>query len=177
MEPRAFRLKSIRRRRRKNPVGGSEARGMRRIDKTDAVFSPMDYPDIEVRGGKIRDCVNVVFRCFTVEEVGDLLKRLGWIGVAAGHSASLLGREPALQFQYPIVPEVVRYHIRLFVYGDEVVGNVHFNRISLDLERLDLHKSDHEKGLEFLMGQLRGFPYRIAVEEGKCRILTVSKCF
>jgi len=77
----------------------------------------MEFPDIEVRGGKIRDCVN------------------------------------------------------------EIVGNVHFNRIWLDVEKLDLHKSDHEKGVELLMSQLKGQPYRIAVEEGRCRILIISKCF
>ncbi len=137
----------------------------------------MEYPDVEVRGGRIRDCVNVVFRCFTAEEVEGLLRRLGWIDVAVGHGASLLGRGPILQLQYPIVPELIRYHIRLFAYGDEIVGNVHFNRIWLDVEKLDLHKSDHEKGVEFLMSQLKGQPYRIAVEEGKCRILTISKCF
>jgi hypothetical protein len=142
-----------------------------------AASSSMEYPDIEVRGGRIRDCVNVVFRCFTAEEVEALLRRLGWIDVAVGHGASLLGREPILQLQYPIVPELIRYHIRLFAYGDEIVGNVHFNRIWLDVEKLDLHKSDHEKGVEFLMSQLKGQPYRIAVEEGKCRILTISKCF
>ncbi len=75
------------------------------------------------------------------------------------------------------MPELIRYHIRLFAYGDEIVGNVHFNRIWLDVEKLDLHKSDHEKGVELLISQLRGYPYRIAVEEGKCRILTISKCF
>ncbi len=52
----------------------------------------MEYPDVEVRGGKIRDCINVVFRCFTAEEVEGLLRRLGWIDVAVGHGASLLGR-------------------------------------------------------------------------------------
>jgi hypothetical protein len=72
----------------------------------------MDYPDIEVRGGRIRDCVNVVFRCFTVEEIKALLRKLGWIRTFARHDAHLQGREPVLELQYAIIPEAVRYHIR-----------------------------------------------------------------
>jgi hypothetical protein len=56
------------------------------------------------------------------------------------------------------------------------VGNVHFNRFEPDLEKIDLHRSDHENGLEFLMRQLEG--YRVGVVRGReCRILIVDKCF
>jgi len=74
----------------------------------------MEYPHIVIRGGKIRDCVNVVFRSFSAEEVEGLLRRLGWIDVLAGHDAALLGRPPVIQLQYPVVLEFLRYHIRLF---------------------------------------------------------------
>jgi len=137
----------------------------------------MDFPDIEVRGARIRDCVNVVFRCFTVEEVKALLKKLGWMRAFVQHDAHLHGREPVLELQYAIIPEVLRYHIRLFKFNNEIVGNVHFNRLEPDLEKIDLHKSDHEKGLEFLMRQLECL-YHVEVVRGrKCRILIVDKCF
>ena len=138
----------------------------------------MDYPDIEVRGGRIRDCVNVVFRCFTVEEVKALLRKLGWIKAFARHDAHLQGRELVLELQYAIIPQAVRYHIRyLFEFNNEVVGNVHFNRFEPDLEKMDLHKSDHEKGLELLMRQLEG-RYRVRFVRGKeRRVLIVVKCF
>jgi hypothetical protein len=137
----------------------------------------MEFPDIEVRGGRIRDCVNVVFRCFTVEEVRALLRRLGWIRAFVRHDAHLHGREPVLELQYAIIPEALRYHMRLFEFNNEIVGNVHFNRLEPDLEKIDLHKSDHEKGLEFLMKQLEGL-YRVEVVEGReCRILIIDKCF
>jgi hypothetical protein len=135
----------------------------------------MEFPDIEV--SKIRDYVNVVFRCFTVEEIRALLRRLGRIRAFVRHDARLLGREPVLELQYAVIPEAVRYHIRLFEFNNEIVGNVHFNRLEPDLEKIDLHKSDHEKGLEFLMRQLEG-RYRVGVVRGReCRILIVDKCF
>jgi hypothetical protein len=56
----------------------------------------MEYPYVEVRDGKIRDCVNVVFRGLSAEEVESLLRRLGWIDVLAGHDAALLGQPPAV---------------------------------------------------------------------------------
>jgi hypothetical protein len=138
----------------------------------------MEYPHIMVRGGKIRDCVNVVFRCFSVEEVKKLLKRLGWVDVLAGHDATLLGRPPALQLQYPVVLEFLRYRVRLFQFGSEIVGNVHYNGIALQFEPPELHKADHEKGLEFLRRQLEGiYSNRIKVEMGKeCNILIADNC-
>jgi len=33
----------------------------------------MEYPPVVIRGGKIRDCVNVVFHSFSVEEVESML--------------------------------------------------------------------------------------------------------
>jgi hypothetical protein len=131
-----------------------------------------------IRGGKIRDCVNVVFRNFSAEEVESLLRRLGWIDVLAGHDAALLGRPPVIQLQYPVVLEFLRYHIRMFQLEDEIVGNVHYNGLALQLQQLDLHKSDHGKGVEFLRRQLEGLEglcYR--VEKGqKCNVLVVERC-
>ena len=119
----------------------------------------------------------MVFRCFTVEEVKALLRRLGWIRAFVRHDAHLHGREPVLELQYAIIPEALRYHMRLFEFNNEIVGNVHFNRLEPDLEKIDLHKSDHEKGLEFLMRQLEG-RYRVGVVRGReCKILIVDKCF
>ena len=156
---------------------GSGMRETQRINEADAASPPMEFPDIEVRGGRIRDCVNVVFKCFTVEEIRALLRKLGWIRAFARHDAHLQGREPVLELQYAIIPEAVRYHIRLFEFNNGVVGNVHFNRLEPDLEKMDLHKSDHEKGLELLMRQLEG-RHRVEVVRGReCRILIVDKCF
>ncbi len=135
----------------------------------------MEYPPIEIRKGKIKDCVNVVFRC-SVEEVEKLLRRFGWVDVLAGHDAALLGQPPILQLQHPVVLEFLRYHIRLFRLGDEVVGNVHYNGVAPQLEQLDIHKSDHEKGLEFLKRQLEGL-YPVRIERGgECGILIVERC-
>jgi hypothetical protein len=137
----------------------------------------MEYPYIEIRGGKIRDCVNVVFRNYSVEEVERLLRRLGWIDVLAGHDAALLGQPPALQLQYPVVLEFLRYHIRLFRFRGEVVGNVHYNGVALQLQPLDLHKSDHERGVEFLRRQLEGLGLCYRVERGaECNVLVVERC-
>ena len=93
----------------------------------------------------------------------------------AGHDAAFMGQPPVVQLQYPVVLEFLRYHIRLFRFGDEVVGNVHYNGVALQLEPPDLHRSDHEKGLEFLKKQLEGYPVR--VEKGKeCNVLVVDVC-
>ncbi len=136
----------------------------------------MEYPYIEIRGGRIRDCVNVVFRCFSAEEVEGLLRRLGWIDVFAGHDAALLGRPPVIQLQYPVVLEFLRYHIRLFQLGDEVVGNVHYNGVAFQLQPLDIHRSDHVRGVEFLRRQLEGL-YPVRVERGgECDVLVVERC-
>jgi hypothetical protein len=91
----------------------------------------MGYPPVVIRGGKIRDCVNVVFHGFSVEEVESMLRRLGRIDVLAGHDAALLGRPPAIQLQYPVVLEFLRYHIRLFRFG--VIGSVHYNGVASHL--------------------------------------------
>ncbi|MFZ8810453.1 MAG: hypothetical protein ACO2PN_20395 [Pyrobaculum sp.] len=138
----------------------------------------MEYPPVEVRRGKIRDCANVVFRCFSVEEVEQLLRRLGWVDVLTGHEATLLGQPPILQLQYPVVLEFLRYHMRLFRLRGEIVGNVHYNGIALQFEPPDLHKADHEKGLEFLKRQLeREGGGKIKVEMGReCNILIVDNC-
>jgi hypothetical protein len=136
----------------------------------------MEYPYVEVRGGKIRDCVNVVFRGFSAGEVEGLLRRLGWIDVLAGHDASLLGRPPVIQLQYPVVLEFLRYHIRLFWLGDEIVGNVHYNGVAFQLQPLDIHKPDHVKGVEFLRRQLEGLcPVRVE-GGGECGVLVVERC-
>ncbi len=138
----------------------------------------MEYPPIIIRGGKIRDCVNVVFRNYSVEEVESLLRRLGWVDVLTGHDAALLGQPPAIQLQYPVVLEFLRYHIRLFRLGSEIVGNVHYNGVAFQLQPLDLHKSDHERGVEFLRKQLeslKGLCHRM--ERGKeCNVLVVERC-
>ena len=134
----------------------------------------MEYPYVEIKKGKIRDCVNVVFRCFSVEEVETALRRLGWVDVLVGHDAVLMGRSPDVQLQYPVVLEFLRYHMRLFQFGDEVVGNVHYNGVALQV--VDLHKADHEKGVEFLKRQLEGL-YAVRVERGReCNVLVVDKC-
>jgi len=139
-------------------------------------MSPMEYPHIVIRGGKIRDCVNVVFRGFSAEEVEGLLRRLGWIDVLAGHDADLLGQPPVIQLQYPVVMEFLRYHIRLFRFRGEVVGNVHYNGVALQLQPPDLHKADHERGAEFLRRQLEGL-CQVRVEEGsECGVLVVERC-
>jgi len=141
----------------------------------------MEYPDITVREkfGVVSDCVNVVFRGFSEGEVEALLKGLGWMPVLISHEAALAGGAPILEMQYAVLPEVVRYHIRLFKFGDEIVGNVHFNRLDpAKLRRLELHGSDHERGVQFLRRQLDG--RGVCLEEGaggKCRIVFVSKCF
>jgi len=136
----------------------------------------MEYPPILVRGERIRDCVNVVFRGFSAEEVERLLRRLGWIDVLAGHDATFMGQPPAIQLQYPVVLEFLRYHIRLFRFGDEVVGNVHYNGVALQLEPLDLHRSDHEKGVEFLRRQLESLGLCYRVERGECSVLVIERC-
>jgi len=137
---------------------------------------PMEYPPILIRGGKVRDCVNVAFRGFSAEEVESMLRRLGWIDVLAGHDAALLGQSPIIQLQYPIVLEFLRYHIRLFRFGGELIGNVHYNGVALQWQLLDLHKSDHERGVEFLRRQLEGLVcYR--VERGReCNVLIIERC-
>mgnify|MGYP000162288913 CR=1 FL=1 len=137
----------------------------------------MEYPYIEIRGGKIRDCVNIVFRGLSAEEVEGLLRRLGWVDVLAGHDAALLGRPPVIQLQYPVVLEFLRYHIRLFQLESEIVGNVHYNGVALQLQQLDLHKSDHERGAEFLRRQLEGLGLCCRVERGgRCSVLVVERC-
>ncbi len=136
----------------------------------------MEYPNIEVRGGKIRDCVNVVFRGFSAEEVEGLLRRLGWTDVFAGHDATLLGRPPVIQLQYPVVLEFLRYHIRLFRLEDEIVGNVHYNGIAFQLQPLDIHKSDHVRGVEFLRRQLEGLCPVMVERGGECDVLVVERC-
>jgi hypothetical protein len=139
--------------------------------------SPMEYPPVMIRGGKIRDCVNVVFRGFSAEEVERLLRRLGWIDVLTGHDAALLGRPPVIQLQYPVVLELLRYHIRLFQLENEIVGNVHYNGVALQLQ-LDLHKSDHERGMAFLQRQLEGLEglcYRVE-RGGGCSVLIIERC-
>jgi hypothetical protein len=124
----------------------------------------------------MRDCVNVVFRGFSAGEVEGLLRRLGWIDVLAGHDASLLGRPPVIQLQYPVVLEFLRYHIRLFWLGDEIVGNVHYNGIAFQLQPPDIHKSDHVRGVEFLKRQLEGLcPVRVE-RGGECGVLAVERC-
>jgi hypothetical protein len=89
----------------------------------------------------------------------------------------LASRPKGRGFQLSVIPEAVRYHMRLFEFNNEVVGNVHFNRLEPDLEKMDLHKSDHERGLELLMRQLEG-RHRVGVVTGReCKILIVDKCF
>jgi hypothetical protein len=130
----------------------------------------MEYPYVEVRGGKMRDCVNVVFRGFSAGEVEGLLRRLEWIDVLAGHDAALLGRPPAVQLQYPVVLEFLRYHIRLFRLEDEIIGNVHYNGVALQLQPLDMHKSDHARGVEFLRRQLEGLCFVRVERGGECDV-------
>ncbi len=137
----------------------------------------MEYPYVEIRRGRIRDCINVVFRGFSAEEVEMLLRRLGWIDVLTGHDATLLGRPPVIQLQYPVVLEFLRYHIRLFQLSEnEVVGNVHYNGIAFQLQPPDLHRSDHTRGVEFLRKQLEGL-CSVRVEGGReCDVLVVERC-
>lgn len=93
----------------------------------------------------------MVFEGFERREVEAVLRRLGWIDVYASHEAALEGGTPMLELEYPVLLEVVRYHIRLFEYGGKIVGNVHFNNVDVKrLRRLGLHAFGHEKGVMFL---------------------------
>ncbi len=106
-----------------------------------------------------------------------MLRRLGWIDVLTGHDATLLGQPPVIQLQYPVVLEFLRYHIRLFQLGSEIVGNIHYNGVALQWQPLDLHKSDHERGVGFLRRQLEGLGLCCRVERGdECNVLVVERC-
>jgi hypothetical protein len=136
----------------------------------------MEFPKIRVADGS-EDCVNVVFEGFERREVEAILRRLGWADVYASHEATLKGEAPMLELEYPVLLEVVCYHIRLFKYGGKIVGNVHFNNVDVKrLRRLGLHASDHEKGVMFLKTQLEKIACTSVVEGKECLLLIVAKC-
>jgi hypothetical protein len=136
----------------------------------------MEFPKIRVADGS-EDCVNLVFEGFERREVEAILRRLGWTDVYASHEAALEGGTPLLELEYPVLLEVVRYHIRLFEYGGKIVGNVHLNNVDVKrLRRLGLHASDHEKGVSFLKTQLEKVACTSVVEGKECLLLIVAKC-